>query len=53
VRSFPTNLTAKMFNHELKANFSVESEAAIARPPAVDFGAAPAAAPTPAPAPAQ
>jgi LemA protein len=55
VRSFPTNLTAKMFNHKVKANFSVENEAAIARPPTVDFGAtAPAAAaPAPAPAPAR
>lgn len=54
VRSFPSNLTAKMFGHKVKANFSVENEAAIARPPTVDFGAAPAAAPpaaTPAPAP--
>ena len=50
VRSFPTNLTAKLFKHEVKANFSVENEAAISRPPAVDFGATPAAAPAPAPA---
>jgi len=56
VRSFPTNLTAMLFKHQVKANFSVENEAAISRPPAVDFGAAPAAtapAPAPAPAPAQ
>ena len=53
VRSFPTNLTAKLFKHEVKANFSVENEAAISRPPSVDFGATPAAAPAPAPAPAQ
>ena len=52
VRSFPSNLTAKMFGHKVKANFTVENEAAIARPPTVDFGAAPAA-PAPAPAPAQ
>jgi len=54
VRSFPTNLTAKMFGHAVKPNFSVENEAAISRPPTVDFNApAPAAAPaTPAPAPA-
>ena len=50
VRSFPTNLTAKMFSHEVKPNFTVENEAAISRPPTVDFGAAPAA-PAPAPAP--
>jgi LemA protein len=37
VRSFPSNLTAKMFGHEVKANFTVENEAEIARPPAVDF----------------
>ena len=53
VRKFPTNLTAKMFGSKLKANFTVENEAAISRPPTVDFGAAPAAAPAPAPAPAR
>jgi LemA protein len=47
VRSFPTNLTAKMFSHSVKPNFAVENEAAISRPPAVDFGAAPAPAPAP------
>jgi LemA protein len=52
VRSFPTNLTAKMFSHKVKANFSVENEAAISAPPTVDFGTAPAASPPPAPAPA-
>ncbi len=57
VRQFPTNLTAMLFKYQPKANFTVENEAAIARPPAVDFGtgtAAPAggaAAPAPAPAP--
>jgi len=39
VRSFPTNLTAMMFKHKVKANFTVENEAEIARPPTVDFGA--------------
>jgi LemA protein len=44
VRSFPTNLTAKMFGHEAKQNFTVENEAAITRPPPVDFSSeAPAA----------
>lgn len=44
VRSFPTNLTAKMFGHEEKQNFTVENEAAITRPPPVDFSSeAPAA----------
>jgi LemA protein len=38
VRSFPTNLTAKMFGHHTKPNFSVENEATISRPPTVDFG---------------
>jgi LemA protein len=53
VRQFPTNLTAMLFKHEVKPNFTVENEAAIARPPAVDFGTeapAPASAPEAAPA---
>jgi LemA protein len=41
VRSFPTNLTAKMFGHAVKPNFSVGNEAEISRPPAVDFGTSP------------
>jgi LemA protein len=41
VRSFPTNLTAKMFGHSVKPNFTVQNEAEIARPPTVDFGQAP------------
>ncbi len=44
VRSFPTNLTAKMFGHDTRPNFTVENEAQISHPPAVDFGA-----PAPAP----
>ncbi len=45
VRSFPSNLTAMMFGYKPKPNFTVEDEAAIAKPPTVDFGAAkPAAA---------
>jgi LemA protein len=47
VRSFPSNLTAMMFDHDVKPNFTVENEAAISAPPQVDFGTAPAAAPTP------
>jgi LemA protein len=39
VRSFPTNLTAKMFHFEVKPNFTVANEAAISAPPVVDFGA--------------
>jgi LemA protein len=38
VRKFPSNLTAKMFGHDVKANFTVENEAAISTPPQVDFG---------------
>jgi LemA protein len=53
VRQFPTNLTAMLFKFAVKPNFTVENEAAIAKPPSVDFGApaaAPPAAPSPAPA---
>jgi LemA protein len=46
VRSFPSNLTAMMFDHDVKPNFTVENEAAIAKPPAVDFSAPPNAATT-------
>ena len=38
VRSFPSNLTAKMFGMEVKPNFSVENEKAISTAPKVDFG---------------
>jgi LemA protein len=38
VRQFPTNLTAMMFGHKAKPNFTVEDEKAIATPPKVDFG---------------
>jgi LemA protein len=38
VRKFPSNLTAMMFGHDVKANFTVENEAAISTPPQVDFG---------------
>ncbi|HEU4779337.1 MAG TPA: LemA family protein [Steroidobacteraceae bacterium] len=37
VREFPTNLTAKMFDFEVKHNFTVENEAAISTAPAVSF----------------
>ncbi|HUD41440.1 MAG TPA: LemA family protein [Dokdonella sp.] len=37
VRSFPQNLTAKLFGYPTKANFSVENEKAISTAPAVDF----------------
>ena len=51
VRSFPGNLTASMFGYKPKANFGVENEAAIARPPAVDFNGPPPGALPPATAP--
>jgi LemA protein len=38
VRSFPSNLTAMMFGHKEKPQFTVENEKEIARPPTVDFG---------------
>ena len=36
-RSFPTNLTAKVFGYDPKPNFSVQNEAEISKPPVVDF----------------
>jgi LemA protein len=62
VRTFPTNLTAKMFDFQVKPNFTVANEQTIATPPTVDFGSAkpagspaqpgtqPGASPEPAPA---
>jgi len=47
IRSFPSNLTAKLFSYSTKPNFTVENEAAIARPPTVDFSKPPASAPAP------
>jgi len=41
VRSFPTNLTAMMFGHKQKPQFTVENEKEISRPPTVDFSAPP------------
>jgi LemA protein len=41
VRSFPTNLTAMMFGHKEKPQFTVENERELAKPPAVDFGSPP------------
>jgi LemA protein len=38
VRQFPTNLTAKVFDFDVKPNFTVENEAAISTAPKVDFG---------------
>ena len=42
VRSFPSNLTAMLFKHEVKPSFTVENEAAVSKAPTVDFNAAPA-----------
>ncbi|MBD9535420.1 LemA family protein [Stenotrophomonas sp. ATCM1_4] len=55
IRSFPQVITAKMFGYAAKPNFSVENEAQIAQPPAVNFGnqQPQPPAPQPAPAPAQ
>lgn len=47
IRSFPVNLTAKVFGYQVKPNFTVQNEAAISVAPKVDFGKA---APAPAPA---
>ena len=52
VRSFPQNLTAKLFGYKEKPNFTVANEAQISEAPAVDFGntpppPAPSAAPPP------
>ncbi|MEW9573756.1 LemA family protein [Rhodanobacter sp. Si-c] len=45
IRTFPNNLTAKMFGYTVKPNFSVQNEQAISTAPKVDFGnPAPAAA---------
>ncbi|MEO6172139.1 MAG: LemA family protein [Arenimonas sp.] len=37
IRQFPVNLTAKMFSYAVKPNFTVENEAAISKPPVVEF----------------
>ncbi len=48
IRSFPQNFVAMIFGYKLKPNFTVENEAQIQEPPAVDFNvpnAPPAATP--------
>ncbi|HUH31619.1 MAG TPA: LemA family protein [Rhodanobacter sp.] len=45
IRTFPNNLTAKMFGYKVKPNFSVDNEQTISTAPTVDFGTG-----TPAPA---
>jgi len=52
IRSFPDNLTAMMFGYKPKPNFSVENEAAISKPPSVEFGSPSSGALPPATAPA-
>jgi LemA protein len=49
VRSFPGNLTAMIFGYKPKPNFAVENEAAISKPPSVDFSAPAASPPAAAP----
>jgi len=44
-RSFPTNLTAMIFSYPVKPSFTVQNEAAISAPPAVNFDKAAAPAP--------
>lgn len=41
VRSFPSNLTAMVFGYKQKANFAVDNEKEISKPPSVSFDAAP------------
>lgn len=41
VRSFPGNITAKIFGYKTKPNFTVENEKEISKPPTVNFDAAP------------
>ncbi|GAA0258625.1 LemA family protein [Rhodanobacter caeni] len=45
IRTFPNNLTARMFGYKVKPNFSVDNEKVISTAPTVDFGST-----TPAPA---
>ena len=49
IRTFPNNLTAMAFSYQVKPNFAVDNEKAIATPPTVNFDK-PAAASAPAPA---
>ncbi|MDQ6645923.1 MAG: LemA family protein [Pseudomonadota bacterium] len=50
IRTFPNNLTAKMFGYKVKPNFSVDNEKSISTAPTVDFGNAAPAPTVPAPA---
>jgi len=42
VRSFPSNLTAMVMGYKEKANFAVENEKEISKPPSVGFDTTPA-----------
>lgn len=42
IRRFPVNLTAMIFGHKTRPNFTVENEAQIQEAPKVDFGTPPA-----------
>ncbi|GLQ95891.1 LemA family protein [Dyella mobilis] len=48
IRTFPNNLTAKMFGYQTKPNFSVDNEKAISTAPTVDFGTSAPSNPAPA-----
>ena len=48
VRSFPVNLTAKVFGFQVKPNFTVANEQQIATPPTVSFDTTTQATPAPA-----
>lgn len=37
VRSFPNNVTALIFGYKVKPNFAVQDEAAVSKPPSVNF----------------
>ena len=39
IRTFPSNIVAKMFGFTVKPNFTVQNEVEIAKPPTVDFAA--------------
>ena len=43
VRSFPVNLTAKMFGFQVKPNFTVANEQQISTAPSVNFDTTPPA----------
>lgn len=38
IRTFPNNMTAKIFGYKVKPNFSVDNEKTISTAPTVDFG---------------